>query len=311
MIACDFDPQCCLFALGCYAGGDSYMTDMSTSMYDVTSQLALPREPVNASKRCLTQVVALPYWIPGSKHHTDQARLEYEDTCLRQLHTVLLHAKLAGKAIRALLLEYILSGNGGELSERFLLNLARLLKAYDVVVIADEVMTGGRVGPHMTMTTSMPAKFRERVHYITIGKFMKAAIVLKKSPPKPQQEEPKRGTSTWHEAGLASYIFALVQKRMKERVFQKRQQYVLNQMKVKHNPELYWGRGLLLFIGRVRWQEQKGLKCRLLPLMEENVKLRIGSTRPGRWTRSKVTEHLRAGAENWIKAQVRLCGWVF
>ena len=43
---------------------------------------------------------------------------EFEQKCLIALHQKLLIAQFAGKPFRALLMEYLLGGNGGELSEK-------------------------------------------------------------------------------------------------------------------------------------------------------------------------------------------------
>lgn len=145
--ACDYDLTSCLIAQGSYVGGNERLQELSTSAYEVTSSLAFPLYSVNASPRCIRQSAVLPYWISKAAEYSLSDREEHEDKCLRHLHYVLLDAKARGKPFRAILVEYVLSGNGGELSTRFLVKLGRLLNAFDIIVIADEVLTGGRVGP--------------------------------------------------------------------------------------------------------------------------------------------------------------------
>jgi 4-aminobutyrate aminotransferase-like enzyme len=304
LLASNCNLELCLYAQGSYVGGNRYTQEVSTSMYDAKSLLSVPRFPDNATQRCLMQTVALPYWVDCTTY-SDSEKCEHENRCLRQLHLVLVIGRLAGKAHRALLIEYILGGNGGELSMGFLTKLGCLLKVFGVVVVADEVLTGGRVGPDMVMTTRMPKEFRERVEYITMGKFMHCALILKQVPKKPtQQDELLRGTSTNHDAGEPLALWNLVRQQQKNGVIEKRQKQVMEKMRLKKDSESIWGRGILLFSRKTRWQLTKGLKNRMLPMMVTNYPIRPLSCKKSKWNRSTVTKFLRDGAEEWMDAQV-------
>ena len=304
LMASDMAAETCLYPLCSYYGGNRYTQEMSTSMYDASSQLALPKYPENATPRCLRQVVVLPYWVPCEEHSEDD-RLAYEVKCLQQLHRILVISVMEGMPIRAMLVEYILGGNGGELSPRFLKDLGILLKQFNVKVVVDEILTGGRVGPHMCMTTSMPPEFLECVEYITMGKFMQAAIVLQRIPKRPTQAAEKlRGTSTSHEAGRPLGLWCLVSDRMKKGVIKMRREQVKQRMNLSDEGEDVWGQGLLMFSTKCRWQMMKGLKNRLLPQMDTNIGIKTMSCRKTKWNHSTVTAALRQGGEEWIAAQV-------
>ena len=197
--------------------------------------------------------------------------------------------------------EYILGGCGAELSTDFLERLAPVLKIFNVTVIADEVLTGGRVGASMTMTTSMPAIFQERVEMITMGKFMNAAIVLKKLTKKPYQcDDPARGTSTNIECLEACTKFNLVASR--SHMIPERQRSVLDILGVSQTHEYYWGQGLLLFTNRTRPQLTQGLKNRILPRLDD-VKIKKLRCVQSDWTRSTVATLVKGTVDDWLKQQ--------
>ena len=62
-----YNPTAALFALGSYTGGNKYLQELSTSTYDVTSSIAVPKFVENASLRCKTQTAILPYHVPNDK----------------------------------------------------------------------------------------------------------------------------------------------------------------------------------------------------------------------------------------------------
>ena len=99
---------------------------------------------------------------------------DYETKCYEYLCRTLFVAQINGKPYKVLMLEYVLGGCGAELRPEFLERLAGPLKQFHIAVIADEVLTGARVGPTMTMTTSQPTAFKECVEVITMGKFRTA-----------------------------------------------------------------------------------------------------------------------------------------
>ena len=124
------------------------------------------------------QIVALPYHLPCAKCSDDELR-QYEKDCLEALNQKLLLATLWGTPFRAILLELILCGTGGELSNNFLRSFGALCEHYNVPIIVDEVMTGGRVGPNMTLASSTPIEFNNQVKFITMGKYNGCGMLLR------------------------------------------------------------------------------------------------------------------------------------
>jgi len=289
-----------LFGIGCYAGGDHVLTTLSSSAFTNKAHLSVPKSYEDATQRCKLQTVPLPYMVPCEKY-SDTAQYFYESRCLRALHKRLLVAELIGKPYKVLMFEYILGGCGAELSTDFLERLAPVLKTFNVTVIADEVLTGGRVGASMTMTTRMPAIFQERVEMITMGKFMNAAIVLKKLTKKPSVcDDPARGTSTNIECFEACSKFNLVASR--SYMIPQRQRLVLDTLGVRKEKEHYWGQGLLLFTNRTRPQLTQGLKNRILPRLDD-MKIKKLRCVKSDWTRSTVAKLVKRTVEDWLKKQ--------
>lgn len=297
--ATDFELGRCLFALGCYSGGKGQLLRFSSSKYSVASQLAIPSDPDEVPDQTRNQTVALPYYIPCSTMPESQFN-NLETDCLDALHQKLLRARLAGKAYKAILLEIISCGNGGELSNRFLKKLGLLLSRYNVEIIVDEVMTGGRVGPFMTVTSSAPKEFRCQVKYITMGKITNCGLILMRCPKKPQDSGPTRGTSTALEGGEACQAWMEVMDRLKKKLPETRRAKIIALMDAKKEEER-WGRGCLIFTTKVRPWVTKGLKNRLLPMLEDQ-KLRRNACKPSQWTRLTVNKVLMNSAHCWIEA---------
>lgn len=273
-------------------------------MYDPTSCLSMPRYAENASPRCLEQTVLLPYHVPGGLPEGDL--LELESLCLRVMHKKFLMRMLLGSPVKAFLLEYILGGNGGSLTDRFLIKLGRICQEFGINVIADEVLTGGRIGPHMALTPTKPKQFRENVTHITMGKFMGCALVLKKTPKKPtKMDEPLRGTSTTQDVGIAYLIYEHVVKAMNNGAVEQRQEEVLSAMRLDglKNAHRYWGDGLLLFSEKKRPAQLKGLKNRMLPVIDVGTRVRVNRSEKSKWTREAVTSQIVETIHEWL-----ICG---
>jgi hypothetical protein len=302
--ASDYNVSSCAFAYGSYIGGDEYLQEMSTSAYLTSSSLSVPMSTDRATGRCLEQTVVLPYYVPG-QHISQETLDEYENKCLRKFHKMLILRKWIGSPFRCLLVELILGGNGAELSSNFLDRLGSLCKQFGVVIIADEVLTAGRAGPAMTRTTTSPANFLERVEYITIGKFIKCALVLKKIPKKPTSHPMLlRGTSTQHDVGLAYAIWKKVHDSIEKGMIAKRREQVEKAMQSSSQREvLMWGSGLLLFSELRRGQNLQSLKNRLLPMLDTKVKIRKLACQKSEWTPKSLTEEVMESGDNWIVAQ--------
>lgn len=291
-----------LVGMGSYAGGDEELQPYSSTILATNKQLSLPKLPItgtNVSDVCREQTVALPYHVLCDVINAQQI-YEFEQKCLVALHQKLLIAQFAGKPFRALLMEYLLGGNGGELSKRFLQRLAPLLEKFDICVIADEIMTAGRVSStSMTMTTTMPKEFSSHVIFITTGKFTDSGVVLKKAMPRPKElSEVPRGTTTHFPISKACMMWGETTARVKAGLVSRRREKVLKVINLKEFQ--HWGHGCLIFMLRSRPNCIRGLGCRLLPLLEEKLKIGKLRSHPTSWTRAAVCKQLIAAGDEWI-----------
>lgn len=175
----------CLFALGSYIGGSKRLTKLSSSAV-TGNQLAFPISPTQATDTCVSQTIPLPYYVQCSSVTKDDIRA-YEKACFDSVKRKLVFAEMSGVRYKALLMELMLAGNGATLSDASLKELASLCKQHQIDIIIDEIMTGGRVGPSMTMTQCCPVAFQNQVKYISLGKMFDCGILLQKVPKRPQE----------------------------------------------------------------------------------------------------------------------------
>ena len=303
-LATDHDSSKCLFCVGAYVGGDTASLDFSTTGYTANGLLSMIKPYDSCGPKAKRQTVPLPYHVPSEWLDPDLLR-RHEEECLEHLHRRLLLAMLVGQPYRALVLEYMLGGNGGILSVDFLKRLARVLEKFQVVIVADEILTGARVGPSIAMTTTLPDCIQERVEFITLGKFISCGVVLRRTPKKPVDIGARiRGFSTQADCGLASRLFDEVVKRLESGLLQERRKEVLKVMKCLH-PDTYedsWGKGLQIYTAFGRGAVMKGLKCRLLPRLEKS-KLRRLDPKRSIWNRSTVCKGLVETTSEWIQRQ--------
>ena len=305
-VASGYKIQQCLLGLGSYLGGESFLQDLSTSMYDASCCVSIPKYVENVSDLCLDLGLPLPYHIPGGITEEELLDLEYE--CLRHLHMVAIMHQFMGTPKLALLLEVILGGHGTTLTERFLIRLGLLCFVHGICIIVDEVLTGGRTGGRtgrsMCMTTDMPEEFIQCVGYICMGKFMKCAMVLKKIPTRPTEvRERLRGTSTSLDCSLPYQHFKKTMEALARGDLMRRQEEVLRIMKVLDNASCWWGLGLLLFTIYRRSQTTTALKNRLLPMLEPGLKSRKQTCRKSKWNPKIITELVTNIAREWIVHQ--------
>ena len=302
-----FDKRLCLIAMGSYVGGDgSRLQELSSSTFDKNhyiNQVILPSETTEA-RSCFFQTVPFPYHINHSGM-CPKYLLEIEAKCLKAIELKLWVALLSSRPYRGLLMEPMLSGNGGELTDRFLIDLAVVLKKFDVGVILDEVMTGGRVGPKsMLMVTGLPAPFKACVEQITMGKILNCGIVLEKKPRKPTDATAKRGESTLIEPGEAFMKFQAIRERISNGIISDRRSDVLKLFKFPEEKENinehHWGRGCFIFTSKARPCVNKNLKCRLLPMLE-TTKLTKLTTKDSLLSRKSVCRMLFDAANHWCR----------
>lgn len=301
-LATDRDYKTCLFGLGSYIGGDECHQSLSSSSYHTSAGLAGIKPFNEASPQCQRQSVMLPYHVPCLDLDKTSLRV-YENRCLVHLHQVLLHAEMTGNQYKALLLEYVLGGNGGELSLTFLDRLGQLLKHFHIVVVADEILTAGRTGKTIAMTTNMPATFTERIFAITMGKFVGCGLVLTRKTKYTTFGESLRGFSTQAECGLPSKLLEEVQHRLDAGMLEERRRNVLKLMRCngKGTEEDHWGCGLLIFTTYSR-SLRMGLRNRCLPRLEKSKLIKKDATR-SKWTRTTVCRDLMASVDEWILRQ--------
>lgn len=292
------------FAMGSYAGGAYPLQAYSTSKGLPNKQLALVSHPKNCDPIGTKNTVAFPYHVPhASLDDTDLLNLE--NRCLEAIEQRLMLSVLMGEPKKVLLMEYILAGSGGELTKRFLRRLSGVLKNFNVVVIADEVMTGGRVGPSYTRTTSLPSEFQERVAFITLGKSIGCGIVLEKAIGL-LAENKGRGNSTTIEIGEAYNKIQAIYSRMQDNWIPIKREKILSKLKLTDKENDHWGQGLLMFVTKARPRIMGCLKNRLLARLEINktTKLLSLGLKETEWNRLTVNAHLMAAASWWLEHNI-------
>jgi len=290
-----------LIACGSYVGGGDVLLTYSSSKVLPTKHLSLPMYPNDVTHDdCLNQTVPLPYHIRGSEKISQQEIWNIEQQCLKAIHKKILVAEFMGCPYKVLLLELVLGGSGAELSSSFMESLGYLLKHFGIVVIVDEILTMGRCGPTMVVTSTIPTSLKSQVAFITAGKVTHCGMVLERSPEKPRELcSGYRGQSTDMPPAKACQQWRLVAERVKFGIPLERQQTVLKQLRLP-STEDYWGKGCLLFTSKYRPGVLKGLQCRLLPKLEQ-TKLAIGTTKNSNWNRSLLTTELFKIERQWVK----------
>lgn len=304
----------CLFAMGSYIGGYESLQAFSSNhnLLVFEKRLSLIKNPSEVSDVCKRNTVPFPYHIPN-KTIDKQKLATIEEKCLRSIEGTLLLGILSGNPYKALLMEYILTGNGAKVSRDFLVRLGRLLKQYNIFVIADEVMTGGRVGPGFVMTLSQPEEFKERVRFITLGKIFGLGLTLERITNKSAATAgmapigASTGTSTELEKGEAYALIKAVSEHQMAGMIGEIQQKFLKIMKLDlHDTENVWGSGLLLFSSKAKNKTRTGLRQRYLPQMEKGKTLRKGSTQNSAYTSTWVNSKIMLSTELWLEAAEQL-----
>jgi len=244
---------------------------LQCSQFEVRERLSLIQDPSNASDIAKASTIALPYHIPCKSLSSDDPRLvELEQQCLEELHIRCLLGILCGRPIKGILLELILAGNGGQLSDRFLCQLAELSVQHGFVLIVDEIMTGAHTGT-MLLTSQKPASFWDCVVFVTLGKWPGMAFVLKHlemDKQTPDTNNSARGPSTVITLQEACKIWKRVVHMIPNA--SKCQQEMLSKLKVTE--ERSWGAGTIIFASKRRTDSAPALKFRYLPMLD-NVKI--------------------------------------
>jgi hypothetical protein len=288
----------CLIGMGSYVGGVGTIESLSSTKATSNWQLSLVKSPTECSETTRYQTVPLPYHIQHKLHDLEKLHA-LEDQCLKALETKCTIAALMGRPFKAFLLEYVLSGTGGELSTRFLESLATTLAKFNITIIADEIMTGGRVGPTLAMTNAYSENFIKSVGYITLGKVFGCGLVLENVHSVIAEEKP-RGTTTEIDVSDPFGALVAIRERIAAGMIEGKRSIVLAKLNLE-DPEDVWGKGLLMFSSKCRPGIINNLKNRLLPSLETNRKTKITlGFKDCPWNRSVVDGHLHAQAKKWL-----------
>ena len=168
----------CLVACGSYVSGDSGpLQSWSTSTFEIGSGPAgvIGPEDPNITSFTLQHTVTLPYLIEGAMSYDDLR--QYEDECLEHLHILCLYNKVMKNKVTCILMEISLASNGSTLSDRALTILGELARLHGFGIVVDEIMTGECM-KKMLSTMEKPKIFQKAVEFITMGKWLKCAMVL-------------------------------------------------------------------------------------------------------------------------------------
>ena len=293
------DHGTCLVAMGSYVAGSGVSQAFSTSKLMNNNVISLVSKPDESTVKAQSNTVAFPYHVPHGSFD-DHVLQQLEEKCIHTLKIKIMTAIISGRPFQALLFEFILSGSGGVLSTRFLVALAMLLAPFKIVIIADEIMTGGRVGPQMTITTTLPRVVQDLVAYITMGKSMGCGMVLDRLSTESSDD---RGTSTEMSAAKAYALLKAIYKRAQSGYIAAKRAIVLSAMKVNEGDDEVWPDtgGLLIFFSKARYSVLRGLKCRALPKLEISPKTRLHITgKMSEWNRVSINEHLMDRCNKWL-----------
>lgn len=289
--------EACLFAIGSYVAGTGDLQNYASSLFLTDNKrLSLIRSPEACNSIAQKQAVALPYHIPYDGFD-DNFLQETEQRCLNALEEKITIGLLTGRRYKAFLMEYILSGCGGELTTRFLQNLGELLSQYKIWVVADEVMTGGRVGPKFAMTTSMPKSFVERIKFITLGKIFGCGVMLVDA--RDTEIPEPRGGTTEICLNEAYWKLTTINKRIQQGVILSKRKLVLERLGLRGNQ--HWGKGLLMFSSKSRPNVQGNTWNRLLPRLEDSRKtILVKGCTASKYDRVEVNSHIALQVKSWL-----------
>lgn len=297
------DTNALLVAAGSYVAGDGgTMQSMSSSDFSLkigVSGIARPTKVTNTFTRSHT--LALPYCIEGTLN--PKAQKIYENDCAKMLHYRCLVAKVKNSPFRAILLELMLASNGASLSDRFLIMLGKISKAFGISVIVDEVMTSGRSGK-MLMLQHKPNDFQECVTHITMGKWTQKGLVLvseqfyAKSVSNTSHTEP-RMLSRHVDCRDVLLHWNAVKKSL--HLHNQRRAIVLEKLNMKESDT--WGSGALIFAPIRRKGLNEGLLNRLLPKLD--LGLRVDAISADKYlegfSKNEVNAHTVKRVKEWLK----------
>ena len=301
------DVSLCLVASGSYvSGSNGGLQNWSTSDFEAVHGHTVIIRPTDVRLK-FTQMhtVGLPFHIPGTM---DAEALEaYEDRCLNELHVRCLAARINGAPFKALLMELLLAGNGGTLSDRALTRIGMLAEHHNFCVVLDEIMTAGRTGT-MLMLLQKPEPFKKAVRYVTMGKWMGSGLVLVSGEEAKDllynmNEVSSRTISNrWLSNSLdcKEIIAAWREVQNKLSNAQKRRAAALKKLRVTESR--CWGAGTIIFAPLRRNDLCLGLKCRFLPLLDDAPFIgQVKRTVKEEWSKDKVNDRIVKGVNSWVE----------
>ena len=259
----------CLIAAGSYlTAAGCVLCNLATTVFQISSALSVIRSPDDDDELSARRaIIALPYYIPGCI--TEDQLNVYEDMCFTKLHEKLLLYRVMGRPIMALFLELMLAGNGASLSDRALSKIAILSRKHDFKIIVDEIMTGGRTGTILLLTTK-PIEFVNCVSHVTLGKWCKCGIILVSTEQhiieQRQQDNVTAPCSNSTSIDLHQVIPLWNKLVTVVLMADLRREAVLKKIKCKERDS--WGKGVLIFTP-VKNNTTQGLGHRLLPMLEQ------------------------------------------
>ena len=307
--AANCDTSRLAIAAGSYVAGDnSILQRLSTSCFDVQAALAVIQPPQDIAEEFTGQrTFALPYRIPCKLCEDNDVGEHYEDVCFDALHIRLLLARLLGRPFNSILLELILGGNGGALSDRALCKLAKILQHHDMKCVVDECLTGGRCGPGILLTQSRPEEFQNIVTHITLAKWPSIGMVLENAKHKQHIENVQesstagpqrvRGQSTHIVCSEAVKLWKEVEKNISN--IPERREAVLKAIRL--DKETSWGEGLLMYGPKQRKDAAQGLKNRYLPLLDATKADAIPFVRSKIYEKQCVCQRLQHVILTWVE----------
>lgn len=297
----------CLFGCGSYVAGDSSALQyLSTSDFDVAHSFSMIQNPQSGtlSDAAKQQTIALPYHIPCSncqQQNCKSIRI-LEEQCLRELHLRSIIGEMSGHPIKALMLELILAGNGGTLSDRFLIRLGKLCQQHRIFIAVDEIMTGGRTG-HMLLTNTKPKEFLDHVLCVTLGKWPGVGLVLIHEDIEwtnllfQDIEITRRGASTIMGTDQSLSTWKAVVPILGKA--DSRRQAILAKLNVE--PEEAWGQGAMVFSDRVRQGFSDGLKGRYLLRLESLPLDKFTMVKKDEFAKPNICECITRTVSLWLQ----------
>ena len=306
--ATNLKQQNCLFGIGTYVGGDwGPFERMSTSKEDTSLRLCWLSDPdkiTNDEQKKMA--IALPYHVKNEEFGSDEIE-KLENECLCEVHRQFLIKKAMGNDEITVILEIMLGGNGGNLSDGFLRRFGKLAEKHNVKIIVDEVLTGGRNGT-MLFCQTLPEEFVSQVCYVTMGKWTGCGMVLfninhevgRKIMEK--NDEEYRGVSTALDVTDPHKRWISVRKQIKNS--ERRRMQVLE--KLCTNEDDAWGKGVVIFAPIVRKDNKAGLSQRFLPMLnlgtEYKIKLPRKNENDNHVSKIECNEVMVETVRKWIES---------